>query len=374
MSIIQTVALVGSLVATVAAHGHVSGAVIAGTYFPGYDPASAYSTSPPAVIGWTANNLDNGFVAPDAYTGPDIICHKNATVGKASAPIAAGQNVTLQWTTWPSSHHGPVINYLAKVPGDFASVDKTTLEWVKFDASGLLDDSTPPGTWGSDELIANNNSWTLTIPSSLTAGNYVLRHEIIALHSAQSANGAQNYPQCINLAVTGSGTAAPAGTLGEKLYAETDPGIVINLYSPISSYTMPGPALWTAGAAGAAPAPASSAASSVIASSSSKIAPASSTMAAATTSVASTMSTKAVVATSTAAAAPTTAAPTVAASSPCTITMTRSSSAVSSSSASSTAGGSVAKYGQCAGHGTPTLSCVSGTRCVFVNDYYSQCQ
>lgn len=43
---------------------------------------------------------------------------------------------------------------------------------------------------------ANNNTGSLTIPSDLKAGNYVLRHEIIALHSAGQEDGAQAYPQC----------------------------------------------------------------------------------------------------------------------------------------------------------------------------------
>jgi len=41
----------------------------------------------------------------------------------------------------------------------------------------------------------NGFSWNVKIPSSLAPGSYVLRHEIIGLHSAGSSNGAQNYPQ-----------------------------------------------------------------------------------------------------------------------------------------------------------------------------------
>ena len=88
-----------------------------------------------------------------------------------------------------------LIDYLANCGGDCTTVDKTTLEWFKIDAQGLYDDTTVPGTWASDTLIANNNSWTVTIPSDIASGNYVLRHEIIALHSAGEADGAQNYPQ-----------------------------------------------------------------------------------------------------------------------------------------------------------------------------------
>lgn len=67
-----------------------------------------------------------------------------------------------------------------------------------------------------------------------------------SLHGASSKNGAQNYPQCYNIAVTGSGTKSlPAGTSGSALYKADDKGIVINVYQKLTSYEMPGPALWT---------------------------------------------------------------------------------------------------------------------------------
>jgi hypothetical protein len=211
-----------------------------------------YESDPPAVIGWATTATDLGFVDPTKYTNPDIICHRNATPGAISAPVAAGSTVELQWTTWPDSHHGPVISYLAKCNGNCSTVDKTTLDFVKIDESGLIDDTTVPGTWASDQLIAANNSWTVTIPNTIAPGNYVLRHEIIALHSAGNTDGAQNYPQCINLEITGSGTASPTGTAGEELYTPTDPGILVNIYQSLSTYVIPGPTLWSGAAAHAA--------------------------------------------------------------------------------------------------------------------------
>lgn len=104
-----------------------------------------------------------------------------------------------------------------------------------------------PGTWTSDELIAANFSWTVTIPPDIASGDYVLRHEIVALHSAANKAGAQNYPQRINLKITGSGTATPAGTLGTELYKNTDTSIYVNIWNALSSYVIPGPALYTAG-------------------------------------------------------------------------------------------------------------------------------
>ena len=149
----------------------------------------------------------------DNYGSSDIICHENATNAKGHAAVAAGEKINIQWTTWPSSHHGPVISYLADCGDSCETVDKTTLEFFKIDGVGLVDDTDVPGTWGDDQLIANNNSWLVEIPPTLKAGYYVLRHEIIALHSAEEEDGAQNYPQCFNLQVTGSGTAHPSGVL-----------------------------------------------------------------------------------------------------------------------------------------------------------------
>lgn len=154
----------------------------------------------------------------------------------------------LQWTPspWPDSHKGPVLDYLAACNGECTSTTAAALKFVKIDASGVVNPSPVPGTWASDNLAASNNSWTVKIPSTLKAGNYVLRHEIIALHGAGSLNGAQNYPQCVNLKVSGSGTTAlPAGVAGTALYKNTDPGIEFNLYVPFTSYPVPGPSVTT---------------------------------------------------------------------------------------------------------------------------------
>ncbi|MCJ1258621.1 hypothetical protein MMC24_006454 [Lignoscripta atroalba] len=246
MSFMKTAALVAAIasISRVTAHGTVSGIVADGTYYRGYNPSFQFSNPAPIVVGWSIpNDLDNGFIAPDSYTNPDIICHKGATNAKTSATVRAGGTVQLQWTTWPESHHGPVIDYLANCGGDCTTVDKTQLRFVKIDGVGLIDGSSPPGTWASDQLIANNNSWTVTIPATVAPGNYVLRHEIIGLHSAGTVNGAQNYPQCINLRITGSGSnSLSSGTPGTALYKNTDPGILINIYQVLRSYVVPGPA------------------------------------------------------------------------------------------------------------------------------------
>ncbi|KAJ5931145.1 hypothetical protein N7466_006638 [Penicillium verhagenii] len=234
------------LASLVAGHGHITNIVINGVSYDGWDiDTFPYESDPPNVVAWGTPNTGNGFISPDAYGSSDIICHENATNAKGYATIAAGDKVNLQWTAWPSSHHGPVITYLANCGDSCETVDKTTLEFFKISGVGLISDTDVPGTWGDDQLIANNNSWLVEIPPTIEAGYYVLRNEIIALHSAEESDGAQNYPQCFNLHVTGSGTESPTGVLGTDLYSATDAGILVNIYSSLSTYDVPGPTLYS---------------------------------------------------------------------------------------------------------------------------------
>lgn len=171
----------------VAAHGHVDYVVVEGVKYQGYDVTSfPYQANPPKVIGWTATNTDNGFVAPDAFGTPDIICHRGATPGGGHATVKAGSRISLHWNpVWPESHRGPVINYLAACNGNCETVDKTSLRFFKIDGVGYIN-GTSPAYWAADALVDNGNSWLVEIPADLKAGNYVLRHEIIALHGGGS--------------------------------------------------------------------------------------------------------------------------------------------------------------------------------------------
>jgi len=232
---------------TVAAHGHVKNVIVNGLNYRNYDPtADIYNPSAPITPGWYAGDSDNGFVAPDSYSSPDIICHRAATPAKAHIQLNAGDIVYLQWDTWPDSHHGPVMDYLANCNGPCETVDKTTLRFFKIDGAGMVSPGSP-GRFASDNLIANNNTWAVRIPANIATGNYVLRHEIIALHSANDANGAQNYPQCVNLAIVGSDAAPPSGTPATSLYKTNDPGILVNIYTSTLSYIVPGPTIIAGG-------------------------------------------------------------------------------------------------------------------------------
>ena len=225
------------------AHGFVNLIKTGGKFYPGWDLNYYYQTNPPAVAGWSTTALDSGFVTPDTYASPDIICHKSGKPGKAHIPVVAGQSVQLFWNTWPPGHSGPVLDYLAPCANnDCSTVDKTALKFAKIDQVGLHN-GPAPGNWAVNDLVANNNSWTVTIPASLKAGAYVLRHEIISLHAARSDNQAQNYPQCVNLMVSGGGSKTPSGASPTTFYKRTDAGILIDIYNNLVSYVIPGPAV-----------------------------------------------------------------------------------------------------------------------------------
>ncbi|KAL0941177.1 endoglucanase iv precursor [Colletotrichum truncatum] len=226
----------------VSAHGFVEKITAGGKTVDGLNPSSyPYQNDKPVTPGWAATNTDLGFVAPDATGNADIICHRGATPGTSSISVAAGQKVTVKWNTWPESHKGPVMDYLAKCSGDCTKATKTDLKFFKIAEKGLTS-----GKWAADELRENNLSWDITIPSGLAAGNYVLRHEILALHSAGSENGAQFYPQCINIQVTGGGSSNPTGVAGTSLYTAKDKGVIFDIYNNPTSYPIPGPAVVSA--------------------------------------------------------------------------------------------------------------------------------
>jgi hypothetical protein len=100
-----------------------------------------------------------------------------------------------------------------KCAGAFSSCDGSGAGWFKIDEAGFhgdgttvfLDTETPSG-WDIAKLVGGNKAWTSTIPQGLAPGNYLIRHELIALHQA---NAPQFYAECAQLTVTGSGSATP---------------------------------------------------------------------------------------------------------------------------------------------------------------------
>jgi hypothetical protein len=207
----------------------------------------------------------NPFSSTDGGGGAaaDFVCGRHYKPGAAAARVAAGDAVTLRWSSIAADHRGPIIDYLARCPdnrpchatlGSAAStLDATQLRWVKIAELGLVTpaganatstgvNSTisgphnnqggggvnvnhPPSTglWATDLLLRTNLTglrhdagekkeastthvaWKVTIPVSVPPGYYVLREEIIALMGKADAN--QHYPRCVNLEIVAAGSS-----------------------------------------------------------------------------------------------------------------------------------------------------------------------
>jgi len=314
------------------------------------------------------NGVDQGHevgIRVPSYDGPitdvtsdDLICNGGINpyqqpVSQVVITVPAGSPVTTEWHHTlagadPSdpadpidpSHKGPLTTYLAKVP-NATQTDVTGLAWFKIWEDGL---QVSDQTWGVDRMIAGKGKVNFSIPSCIEPGFYLLRHEVIALHAAESYPGAQFYMECAQLEITGGGSANPATVSFPGAYHGTDPGITIDIYQTLANYTIPGPPVFScSGGSGTtqpsspSPSPSTSTSTSV-----STVTPISYASTSTTTSTSSTKSSTTTTSTS--------------------------------SSASPTSTGTVAHYGQCGGTGwTGGTVCVSPYTCTYSNAYYSQC-
>ncbi|ESK92657.1 glycoside hydrolase family 61 protein [Moniliophthora roreri MCA 2997] len=187
-------------------------------------------------------------------TSTDITCNVNGLSGSGveTVEVPAGAEITLEWhqhaqregeDAISGGHKGPVQVYIAKAPSDAASFDGQGQVWTKLYSSGLIDPAAQ--TWATDEVNANGGKHSFTLPASLPDGEYLIRGEIIALHVASTYPGAQFYIGCAQVKVTGGGSATPPTVALPGAYAGSDPGITVNIYNNLQSYTAPGPEVWS---------------------------------------------------------------------------------------------------------------------------------
>jgi len=262
-------------------------------------------------------------------TSDDIRCN---TGGLTSGPdtsvatVVAGSTVGFALDI-PIFHPGPLAVYMSEVTSGFTvETYDGSGSWFKISELSAIINST-----AITFPASNLGSYTFEIPSTVPPGLYLLRIEHLALHVAQSVGAAQWYISCAQIQVVGSGGGDPSPTaLLPGAYVATDPGILIDIYYPIpTSYTPPGPAVWSGGT------------SPVVVSS--------------VTSVASVKPTTPTTI-STVVVAPTTVITTAAA------------------APTGATGATQSMYGQCGGIGwTGATLCVSGATCEATNSYYSQC-
>lgn len=308
-------------------------------------------------------------------TSTSMTCNVNNAATAKTIEVKTGDKVTIEWhhndrtasdDIIASSHHGPVMTYIAPTSSNGAGD-----VWLKIQEDGYTN-----GVWGVDNLITNKGKYDITVPK-VAAGEYLIRSEIIALHEANNVGGAQFYMECVQVKVTDEGgVTLPAGVAIPGTYTAQDAGIYVNIYNSLTSYTIPGPAVWDGAGGAAAPTSSAAASSSAAPVSSEAATSAFATSAAATSAVATS-------AAATSAAAAETSAPAVSSivAAPTTLmTVTKTTVATSAAAPASTSaaapavGGAVQHWAQCGGiNYTGATGCAEGLTCRQWNPYYYQC-
>ena len=245
------------LPALVSAHGYVNKVVIDGTVYQG-NSVGATATISSAIRQVNTNSPVKG------ATNPDLNCGAGAQLAADVANANPGSNVQVYWvggttgtspvSDTPSSHvetciqlsavatqhgsdhalHGQVRRLLRHLQLEQCRVVQDFRARLRSWQHNLVPSTTRYGVCPLINAVltrfaASGSPATTTIPSTLAAGNYLLRSEIIALQLAMTEGGAEFYPSCIQLSVGGSQTGQPTSSEEITLpggYSDTDPGIL----------------------------------------------------------------------------------------------------------------------------------------------------
>jgi cellulase len=190
-------------------------------------------------INWGYQKINAEGTGPvEDVSSPDIACRQSPLVPPALNAVArAGSKITFKWTEWFGNHKGPVLTYMGLLLNESTKVQD--VEFFKIDEATYN-----PATevWGTDQLIKDNSTRTVTIPSNIKPGMYVVRHEIISLHFAfrennnKKTSGAQFYPTCFKVQVLSTGTTIPSGMKFPGAYRWNEKGILDNIYYSENNY------------------------------------------------------------------------------------------------------------------------------------------
>ncbi|KAK2735888.1 hypothetical protein FQN55_001921 [Onygenales sp. PD_40] len=189
-----------------------------------------------------------------ACNGPPV---QGFTSSSAVIEVEAGSVVTGAWlhtltSTGPddtadnkvidSSHKGPISAYLKKVDDATQNPSAGAGDgWFK-----ITEISYENRKWGVDDLIEKEGIHSAQIPECIEDGDYLLRFEVLALHSAYDQGGAQFYMECAQIRISGgTGVKKPETVSIPGVFSATDPGIMLSIYDDTGapypeSYTAPG--------------------------------------------------------------------------------------------------------------------------------------
>lgn len=224
----------------VAAHGIMRRISIQGKVFEGN---GAGGPTNPSVIRQVSSQDPN-----KGANNPSLTCGPNSGPAALVADANPGDVITFDWRTasdgkWPHNT-GPMLTYMANCGS--VTCDKfnqADAQWFKIDQVGRKPNS---AEWVQNDLMTGGVA-SVRLPDNIAPGNYLIRHDIIALHLATSFNGAEFYPGCAQLRVGGNGNGVPAASDLVKIpgaYSDNDPGIFDpSVFDSNAPYTFPGPAV-----------------------------------------------------------------------------------------------------------------------------------
>jgi cellulase len=224
-----------ALAAVASAHSIFQQITVAGTEY-----ASGYAIRKPDYNGPIENVLTDA-----------VACNGGPNPTRSSPyvlDVQAGSTVKAKWrhtdnNVIDSSHKGPVMAYMKKV--DNAATDSGVGGgWFKISEAGY---NSATGKWAVDDLIAADGYQSITIPTCIPSGQYLLRAELIALHSAGNLGSAQFYMECAQINVIGGTGGSPSTVSFPGAYSATDPGVLISIYPVKPPYVIPGPRPYTCG-------------------------------------------------------------------------------------------------------------------------------
>jgi hypothetical protein len=207
------------LAAKAAAHGAVTSYLIDGVTYPGYQGYSPAQSPATIERQWTDYN-------PVLSVSDAKMRCNGGTSAALSAPVKAGGKVRAIWQQW-THQQGPVMVWLYKCPGAFSSCDGSGAGWFKIDQMGMTAPPLTGTSWGTAVVMAQLY-WESTIPAKIADGNYLIRHELLALHQA---NTPQFYPECAQIVISGGGGQSPPSSLMTAIpsYASaSDPGVNVS--------------------------------------------------------------------------------------------------------------------------------------------------
>lgn len=237
------VSFVALAAAGVNAHGYVDKIIADGKTYNGPIPGETNPKSPIRRI-----STINPYKDPK---GSGITCGEKSQLASMVAPITAGSDLTLSWVAHPNQkwphEMGPLITWMAKVPSG-QTADK--FDASKGDFFKVHQEGQEGKKWYLERLMKVGTTMSVPIPKELEDGDYIMRHEIIALHLADKKGGAEFYSSCFQLKVTG-GTGTAKTTASETVrfpgaYSATDPGIYTpKVFDSGFKYQFPGPAIAT---------------------------------------------------------------------------------------------------------------------------------